>query len=232
MSERGSTLDGRVALVTGASGLIGRATARLLQQRGAAVVVTAAAPGDFDRASALGGDGAEFSEVVADLRDRADCERLVDAVLERHGRLDLLVNAAEVVADHPAEDLPLDRWREVLAVNLTAVFVLCQRAGRTMLDGDGGTIVNLTALADDSGDVAYRATKDGLVGLTRVLGTEWAGRGVRVVAVAPGRVAEGGTGGVSPDEVARVIGYVCSPEASFLTASQIVVGGGRAGRST
>lgn len=230
MSERGSTLDGRVALVTGASGPIGRATARLLQQRGAAVVVTTAAPGDFD--GAAGRDGAEFSEVVADLRDRADCERLVDAVLERYGRLDLLVNAAEATADHPAEDLPLDRWREVLAVNLTAVFVLCQRAGRAMLDGEGGTIVNLTAPADGSGDAAHRATKDGLVGLTKVLGTEWAARGVRVVAVAPGRVGEGETGEVSPDEVARVIGYVCSPEASFVTASLIAVGGGRAGRSS
>jgi NAD(P)-dependent dehydrogenase (short-subunit alcohol dehydrogenase family) len=180
-------LDGRVVLLTGASSGIGEHLAHVLHAAGSNLVLAARRA---DRLEALAAKLDGSVPVVCDVSRDQDLERLVGVALDRHGRVDVLVNNAGTADPVPAEDEPSEMFREVLAVNLTAVFVLTQLVGRHMLERGSGVVVNVASVLGlvASGQIpqaGYVASKGGLANLTRELAAQWARRGVRVNALAP-----------------------------------------------
>ncbi len=183
-------LDGRVAVVTGAAGGLGRAIARGFAEAGATVVATdLQEAGLLTLVSSVVDDGLAASSIVADSADEPQIDALIAEVLARHGRLDVLVNCAGISGRGVAEEFPLDLWERVLRVNLTGTFLCCQKAGRVMLKQGHGSIVNISSISGmigHAGNVGYQASKAGVAQITRSLAIEWAARGIRVNAIAPG----------------------------------------------
>ena len=187
---------------------------------------------------------------IADVCDPEQVQDLADWTREQFGRIDVLVNNAGIGAVAPSEALPLERWSHVLAVNLTGPLLCSQAVGRHMLEAGSGVIINIGSIFGETGmpmRAAYAASKHGLVGLTRVLAVEWASRGVRVVTVEPAYVAtslddqDQSDGGYSPTditrrtplgryaephEIAAVVAFLVSDDASFITGTTIAVDGG------
>jgi NAD(P)-dependent dehydrogenase (short-subunit alcohol dehydrogenase family) len=182
-------LDGRVAIVTGASSGLGARFARVLDAAGAKVVLVARR---LERLESLASELDDALPVRCDLQDTEALDDVVSGALDRWGRVDVLVNNAGMVDAEPALDEPIERFREVLAVNLVAPFALAQRAARAMLDtAEGGSIVNVASILGLRGvgqipQAGYAASKGGIVNLTRELGAQWARKGIRVNAIAPG----------------------------------------------
>jgi 3-oxoacyl-[acyl-carrier protein] reductase len=243
-----------VAIVTGSSSGIGEAIAFELAAEGAAVVVNSRSRTRAEPvASAIAAQGGRAIAVAADVRDSAQVAALVGTAVEELGRLDILVNNAGEGFVAPSEELAEEDWRRVIDVDLTAAFLCAQAAARHMLARGSGVIVNITsALAHTAipGRAAYTAAKHGLLGLTKVLGVEWAVRGVRCVAVSPGYVEtelliQNMRRGnfdrsdlerrtplgrlATPQEVARVVAFVASDAASYMTGSHVLVDGGWVG---
>jgi len=246
-----SLLAGRVAIVTGSSSGIGEAIAHELAGAGAAVVINSRSRERAEPvAQAIDAGGGRAIAVAADVTDSAQVAALVAETVQRLGGLDILVNNAGAGFIAPSERLAEEDWRRVLEVDLTAPFLCAQAAGRYMLERGRGVIVNIASALGHTampGRAAYTAAKHGLIGLTNVLGTEWAARGVRCVAVSPGYVAtellranmrRGGFDEstlerrtplgrlATPEEVARVVAFVASDAASYMTASHVQVDGG------
>jgi NAD(P)-dependent dehydrogenase (short-subunit alcohol dehydrogenase family) len=246
MSKR---LEGRIALVTGAATGIGRATAGRLAEEGATVV--AAIAGE-EQAPAV----AAFDAVVLDVRSEAHWDRVVAGIEARHGGLDILVNNAGIHRPGGALETTRDLWEEVMAVNLWGTFLGCRTAIPALRRrGDGrGAIVNLcsiNALTGVPGAAAYSASKGGVLALTRALAMEHAGDGIRVNCVCPGpvgtpiieaiigRAPDPGAARAAiaakqpmgrmaaPEEVAAVIAFLASGDASYMTGLAIPVDGGR-----
>jgi NAD(P)-dependent dehydrogenase (short-subunit alcohol dehydrogenase family) len=186
------SLRGKVAVVTGASSGLGVVFARALAGAGASVVLAARRVDRIERLAAeLGRDGTAALAVACDVSKEGDVDRLVAATRERFGRADVLVNNAGISSPAPAEAEPLAVWQSVLDVNLTGVFLCSQRFGRAMLEQGSGVIVNVASVLGvvASGQIpqaSYAATKAAVVNLTRELAAQWARRGVRVNALAPG----------------------------------------------
>jgi NAD(P)-dependent dehydrogenase (short-subunit alcohol dehydrogenase family) len=181
-------LEGRVAIVTGASSGLGERFARVLHTAGADVVVAARRA---DRLERLTDELDGVASCVCDVGREQDLERLVGLAKERFGRIDVLVNNAGVGRAYPAEDEPLEHFRHVVDVNLNALFALSQLVGRVMLEQGSGSIVNIASMfglvaAAPIKQASYCASKGAVVNLTRQLGAEWARKGVRVNAIAPG----------------------------------------------
>lgn len=181
-------VDGRVAIVTGASSGLGERFARVLDGAGARLVLVARRA---DRLEKLAADLSDALVVARDLTEDGAADVVVDAAIERFGRLDVLVNNAGASAPVPSDELELSEFRRVLEINLTAPFALAQRAADAMRKSAGsGSIVNVTSQYGSVGVHApmgaYSASKGGLENLTRQLGVEWARSGVRVNAIAPG----------------------------------------------
>ena len=239
---------GHVALVTGAASGIGRAIAHDLATRGARVVGVDVAPAVADVVAELPGTG--HHAIVRDLTDPAAADAVVDEAIEVAGGLHIAVNSAGIVRLAPAIDLAASDWDATLAVNLSAAFFLARAAGRRMLERGYGRIVSLASQAAVVGldeHVAYCASKAGLLGMTRVLSLEWAGRGVTVNTVSPtvvdtplGRDAWAGEKGdamraripagrfATPEEVAGLVAYLAGPGAAMITGENILIDGGYA----
>ena len=189
MSIRTRQATGCVVVVTGASSGLGEQLARALAAAGAIPVLAARRADRLARAAAR---AAPASDAVAcDVTDAGDRERLIETVMDRHGRLDGLINNAGVGATAPALRTSTETFARVLDLNLTAPFALSCLAASRMRDGGGGSIVNVASVMGlrsigQIPDAAYVASKAGIIGLTRELASQWGRYGIRVNAVAPG----------------------------------------------
>ncbi len=241
-------LDGRVAVVTGASSGLGARFARVLHGAGATVVVSARRA---DRLEALVAELDGAVAIPCDVADGSSIERLVEEAVGSLGRIDVLVNNAGMSEVLPGEDEPVDTFRRVLEVNLVGLFHLSQAAGRHMLAAGSGTIVNIASILGlvASGQLpqaSYAASKAGVVNLTRELAVQWARRGVRVNAIAPGwfpsemtdemfgdeggqrfirRNTPMGRGG-EEHELDGALLFLASDASTFVTGQTVVVDGG------
>jgi 3-oxoacyl-[acyl-carrier protein] reductase len=251
VSSLDTGLDGRVAVVTGGARGLGAAIAEELSAHGA-VVVIADRDGELaeQTAARLRAQGHAATAESTDVTDPEQVAALFDRTARSYGRLDALVNNAGVGGIAPSEELSLETWSRVIAVNLTATFLCAQAAARHMLPAGRGAIVNIGSIFGATGmpmRAAYAASKHGVVGLTKVLAAEWAARGIRVVVVNPAyvrtalddvdRQAGGYTGTdierrtplgryAEPAEIARVVAFALSDAASYLTGSELTVDGG------
>jgi len=243
-------LAGRVAVVTGASSGLGERFARVLRERGAELVL---AGRRADRLSALAAQlGEDHAEPVAtDVADEDALRELIDRAVNRFGRLDIMINNAGTDDGGPAETESLSDFERVLKVNLGAVFVGCREAAKVMLRSGRGSIINiasvagLVSLSDRHRMAAYVTSKTGVVGLTRELAGQWAARGVRVNAIAPGwfptelnghlknpeqvqwidrRTPIGRAG--QPGELDGALVFLASNASSFVVGHTLVVDGG------
>ena len=232
---------------------IGRETAETLAAAGARVVLADRDKETTESAAAeIRASGLHATAILADVADEASVNAMVQATLEREGRLDILVNNAGIAIRRPAVDLPLGDWDKVLSVNLTGSF-LCARAaaGPMISSGRGGAIVNVASIMGLSGgglypNVSYQATKGAIVNMTRALAVEWAPHVIRVNAVAPTYVRTELIGPIlkDPDLVARIeamtplrklaepadiaaaIAFLVSPAAAMITGHTLAVDGG------
>ena len=242
------SVEGKKSLVTGGSAGMGRAMAEALVEGGARVAIVGRSGRVFDVAKEVGA-----VPLQADLADRAQALSLVDRAVEALGGLEVLVNNAGVIRRHPAEEFPLDDWDHVLSVNLDAVWILAQAAGRYMLAQGHGKMINVASAVSFVGGIlipAYAASKGGVAQLTKALSNEWASRGVNINAIAPGYVKTemtaalvgnpqreplilaripAGRWGV-PNDLKGVILFLASAASDYVHGAIIPVDGGYLGR--
>lgn len=193
-------LDGRVALVTGGSRGLGQGLALALAEAGADVALLDRT-GCTETAERIQAMGRRATVLTCDLLTAGpdDLTDVVEQVVTELGRLDILVNNAGIIRRHPAIDFPQSDWDDVLQVNLTAVFHLTQAAARVM---GNGSVINIASMLSFQGGInvpSYTATKSAVAGLTRAFANEWAGRGIRVNAIAPGYMATDNTAPLRAD---------------------------------
>jgi len=239
-------LDGRVALVTGASSGLGARFARVLQQAGANVLVTARRG---DRLDELASECGERIETMSgDITDAGHRQALAER-LKSHGRLDVLVNNAGICDGGPIEEQSLDELREVIEVNLISVMDMCRLMAPLLLASRVASVINIASIygvvSSRGSMAAYNASKGAVVNLTRQLAAQWGGRGVRVNALAPGYFPSEMTGFLADENFVRSIQertllartpalheidgpllFLASDASSYMTGHVLIVDGG------
>jgi len=244
-SARTEDLAGKVALVTGAAGDIGRCTVEQLRQSDCRVVATDAKPA----VEALRKRG--YIECLqGDLRQEETAQRAVAAAVTQFGTLDILVNNAGRHLQRPLLETTITEWDEIIDINARGTFLHCREALKVMAARGSGAIVNVASISGVvgiAGQVAYAASKGAIIQITRTLAVEFAASGIRVNAVAPGAVVTGFLGdsvadsrallesfgphhpigrSARPEEIAETIIFLASSRASFMTGAIVMVDGG------
>jgi 3-oxoacyl-[acyl-carrier protein] reductase len=242
------TLEGQIALVTGASRGIGRAVAVTLAARGATVIGTATTQAGADGIATVPGAGdAKVAGRVLDVNQRESVDALVDAIRKEFGAVSILVNNAGITRDQLAMRMKDDDWSAVIQTNLDAVFRLSRGVLRDMMKAKVGRIINITSVVGHSGNpgqVNYAAAKAGVAGMTRALAREVGSRNITVNCVAPGFIDTDMTRGLSQaqsealmaqiplgrlgavEDIAAAVAFLAGPEASYITGTTLHVNGG------
>lgn len=242
------SLEGQVALVTGASRGIGRAIALELGAMGATVIGTATSEaGAADISAGLSEAGVQGSGRMLNVTDAAACEALIAAVEKEFGTVAILVNNAGITRDNLAMRMKDDEWSDVISTNLDAVYRMSKLVMRGMMKARSGRIINITSVvgsAGNPGQANYAAAKAGVAGMSRALARELGSRGITVNCVAPGFIdtdmtkalpesaREGLLGQIAlgrlgaPQEIAAAVGFLASPAASYVTGTTLHVNGG------
>lgn len=250
MQRVSHNLTGKVAVITGGGRGLGRAIAVFLSEAGADVVLAGRNPDTLEATlhdvRSAGGNGSAFR---CDVTSESEVRDLAAALRRLHGRADILVNNAGVNVRKPVTDFSLAEWRSVLDTNLTGVFLMCREIVPLMRGRGYGRILNLTSIMSHvalPGRSAYAASKAGLLGFTRALALELAPEQITVNGISPGPIATEmnrpimenpelsaqftsriplGRWGTEA-EIARLARYLCSPEAGFITGTDVVADGG------
>jgi NAD(P)-dependent dehydrogenase (short-subunit alcohol dehydrogenase family) len=249
-------LDGKVAIVTGAAGVIGGAAIRLLAERGAKIVAVDRRLAELDAAIRELPASAQALAIAADVSDEDDVRGYVTAAVEKFGAIDVFYNNAGVEGEVKAvTDYPLAEFRRVLDVNVVGVFLGMKHVLPVMLRQNSGSIINTASIAGLFGSphiAVYSASKHAVIGLTKSAAWEYAGTGVRINCVCPGlidsrmlsSIFQARFGGNAPpidkmveriparrlgqaSEVASVVAFLASDEASYVSGSAYTVDGGR-----
>jgi 3-oxoacyl-[acyl-carrier protein] reductase len=241
-------LDGKVALVTGASRGIGRAIAQRLAESGATVILGARDAGRLaECVREIEARGGRAEAASLDVGEKPSVEAVMGGLLAKHGRLDVLVNNAGITRDNLLLRMKAEEWNEVLATNLTGSFLCTQLALKPMLRQKSGRIVNVTSvvgLTGNAGQANYAASKAGLVGFTKSVAREVASRGITVNAVAPGFIETDMTAAMTEKareavlsaiplgrvgearDVAAAVAFLASDDAAYVTGQVLAVDGG------
>ncbi|HLG54503.1 MAG TPA: 3-oxoacyl-ACP reductase FabG [Vicinamibacterales bacterium] len=240
-------LNGKVAIVTGASRGIGRGIAEMLAARGAHVVAAARGDHAADTVEGIRQAGGKAEVVTLDVTDAASVDALVSGVLERHSRVDILVNNAGIARDQLMLRMKRDDWDDVIETNLTSAFSCAQAVLRPMIKQRAGRIVSISSVVGQMGNAGqanYAASKAGLIGFSMALAREVASRNITVNVVAPGLIATDMTKSVAdkaqaewesliplrrmgtPQDVAAAVCFLASDEASYITGQVLAVNGG------
>lgn len=247
MNTPNFNLKNQIVIVTGGGQGIGFEIAQAMRASGAYLVIAEANASSGEQAAqTLEGDF-----IQTDVTNSSSVKSMVQEVIQKHGRIDCIVNNAGICRNTPSEDVTDDEWRLVMSVDLDGVFYCCREVGKHMLERGAGTIVNIGSMSGiisnhPQPQSAYNAAKAGVIHLTKSLAGEWAARGVRVNCISPGYIATPMTklGLETPEwretwltstpmgrlgepfEVAAVAVFLASPASSFMTGSNVVVDGG------
>lgn len=240
-------LTGRVALVTGASRGIGRAIAISLASGGATVIAAARGTNALATVDAITAAGGTAELATLDVTDQPSVEQVTRSALERHGRIDVLVNNAGVTRDQLLLRMKRDDWDAVIAANLTGAFTCTQAVLKAMVKARHGRIINITSVVGETGNAGqanYAASKAGIIGFTKALAQEVASRGITVNAVSPGMIETDMTRAIAegaheewakkipvqrlgtPEEVAHAVRFLASDEAAYITGHVLAINGG------
>ncbi|MBM3998481.1 MAG: 3-oxoacyl-[acyl-carrier-protein] reductase [Planctomycetes bacterium] len=246
-----SDLTGQAAIVTGASQGIGRAVALVLARNGAKVACVARNAEKLrETVAAIEGAGGQAMAIACDVKDRVSVDGAVDRVADQWERLDILVNNAGVTRDTLLPRMSDEEWDEVIDTNLRGAFLFARAASRHMMRARYGRIINMASVAGligNAGQTNYSASKAGLIGMTRSLSRELAGRKVTINAVAPGFIESDMTQAIGPavleeaakripakrlgrpEEIAYAVLFLAGPAAAYVTGQVLTVDGGMTG---
>jgi len=240
-------LSQKVVIVTGASRGIGRGIAEVLAGRGAHIVAAARADNAAATVEAIHGAGGSAEKVSLDVTDTASVTALVDDVMNRHGRIDVLVNNAGIARDQLILRMKREEWDEVISTNLTAAFTCAHAVLRPMIKRRAGRIISISSVVGQMGNAGqanYAASKAGLIGFSMALAREVASRNITVNVVAPGMIDTDMTRAVTgktqadwesliplkrlgtPQDIAAAVCFLASDEAAYITGQVLAVNGG------
>lgn len=246
--------SGEVVCVTGGSRGLGLEIAEHFGRAGASVAITARREQWLSEAEQrLRDQGITVLAQACDVADPVAVEQAVAQILERFTKIDVLVNNAGLTWGTPAEQMPLERWRQVIDANITGTFLMSQAVGRQMLAREQGNIINVASIAGLSGGqlntVGYNASKAAVINLTRALAVEWGAHNIRVNAIAPGLFRTRMTAGIIalgaemvvsntsplgriglPGEIGPLVLFLASSAASYITGQTVPVDGGSSAR--